>query len=289
MRSCCCVCTEWNDLISSAKKLAQRKNSIDPYQPINFQYRFGQFVKGAGAIVYPIGVCSVLGKVIISDHNNHRIQIFDETGQQYIKSFGSRGNGPDQLSYPYGICIVGQMLWISDYGNNRIQIFDSNDGTPIHSVSLDNLSPLGICCNSNGQVLVTTYENIVLSINQDSYSVEQFNSGKFDWPRGICCNSRDEVLVLDSRVQIFSKDGVFLHSVRPKVEHENKGMSFRGVCTDWENNIFVGHDNKISIFNSEGLLIQQIDASQPLDICQSRGKMIVTSGNNCVEIFSNKV
>lgn len=60
--------------------------------------------------------------MLIADHGNHRIQVFDSAGN-FLFKFGSEGTGDGQFKYPHKLLIHNNALYVVDYGNHRIQVF----------------------------------------------------------------------------------------------------------------------------------------------------------------------
>ncbi len=63
----------------------------------------------------------------ICDASNHRIQIFDVSGDQpkFVGMWGDPGRDVGQLNYPYGIFFgPDDSVFICEFGNHRIQKFD---------------------------------------------------------------------------------------------------------------------------------------------------------------------
>ena len=62
----------------------------------------------------------------VADACNHRIQVFDATGNQakLVKIWGELGDAPGQLNYPYDLVLDGKgHVYVIEYGNNRVQKF----------------------------------------------------------------------------------------------------------------------------------------------------------------------
>ena len=62
----------------------------------------------------------------VADACNHRIQVFDATGDeaQFIKTWGEEGTEPGLLRYPYGLLLDGEgHVYVSEFGNHRVQKF----------------------------------------------------------------------------------------------------------------------------------------------------------------------
>ncbi len=65
-------------------------------------------------------------QVWVADACNHRIQVFDATGDQavLVKSWGQEGTEPGQLRYPYDLVLDGKgHVYVCEFGNHRVQKF----------------------------------------------------------------------------------------------------------------------------------------------------------------------
>jgi sugar lactone lactonase YvrE len=62
----------------------------------------------------------------VADACNHRIQVFDATGDtvKRLRMWGSPGSGPGQLRYPYDLVLDGKgHVYVCEWGNHRVQKF----------------------------------------------------------------------------------------------------------------------------------------------------------------------
>lgn len=62
----------------------------------------------------------------VADSCNHRIQVFDATGEQarLIKIWGTEGIEPGKMRYPYDLALDGRgHLYVAEFGNHRVQKF----------------------------------------------------------------------------------------------------------------------------------------------------------------------
>ncbi|MFQ5641249.1 MAG: FG-GAP-like repeat-containing protein, partial [bacterium] len=87
----------------------------------------GPLEPGDGQFWNPSGVAfDSSGHIIVSDSENHRVQVFDSAGN-FLFKFGSHGSGNGQFNRPRGISIdQSGNIMVVDSGNNRIQAFDSS-------------------------------------------------------------------------------------------------------------------------------------------------------------------
>ena len=193
--------------------------------------KFGS--KGAeyGHFSYPTGIIvsetksQIPGKIIVCDHHNHRIQMFDKYGS-FLKSFGTNGTNPEmEGGYFYGpnsldIDIDGNLV-ITDRYNCRVQVF-TLDGTFVRKFSVkkqenSECDPTGICCLKKNIGLnyaaICDYANNRIQIwnLREGVIIKQFGcygseDGQFDGPNGVSITSEGHLVVVDyhnHRVQIF--------------------------------------------------------------------------------------
>ena len=118
----------------------------------------------------PYGVAVSDGdEIVVADHGNHRVQVFDSDGT-FLRSFGHKGETAGELDNPTGIAIdKDRNIFISDWGNLRVQIF-SWAGRHLGSFggqgSLDSqlCRPLGLSLDSTGNVIVADTGNKLIKI-----------------------------------------------------------------------------------------------------------------------------
>lgn len=62
----------------------------------------------------------------VADSCNHRVQVFDATGDEpkLVKMWGIEGTEPGQIRYPYDLVLDGDgHVYIAEFGNHRVQKF----------------------------------------------------------------------------------------------------------------------------------------------------------------------
>ncbi len=65
-------------------------------------------------------------RIWVADACNHRIQVFDASGDKpkLVRIWGQQGSGVGQLSYPYDLALDGRgHVYVCEFGNHRIQKF----------------------------------------------------------------------------------------------------------------------------------------------------------------------
>lgn len=123
----------------------------------NFLAKWGEFPpdNAAGHFNYALSIAvsapDINGEVFVyvSDHRNHRVQMFTSNGV-FVRAFGTYGSGNDNLKEPIGVTVDSQgRLYIADSKNNRIQRVFFNPITLTESWSSLNLTPSTPCPNPN--------------------------------------------------------------------------------------------------------------------------------------------
>uniref|UniRef100_A0A1I8M9Z4 Uncharacterized protein n=1 Tax=Musca domestica TaxID=7370 RepID=A0A1I8M9Z4_MUSDO len=131
----------------------------------SFVGKFGTCGRGEGQLEHPHYIAvSNTNRVIVSDSNNHRIQIFDVNGK-VLSTFGGEGSDDGQFKFPRGVAVDDQgYIFVADSGNNRIQIFNP-DGSFLKtfgswgSGDSEFKGLEGVAIMSNGNILVCDREN----------------------------------------------------------------------------------------------------------------------------------
>ncbi|KAJ1368413.1 hypothetical protein KIN20_029540 [Parelaphostrongylus tenuis] len=126
--------------------------------------RSGQFDRPAGVTV------NTRNNIVVADKDNHRIQVFDENGNFLLK-FGERGRPIGMFNYPWGVATNTQNhIAVSDTRNHRVQVFNES-GQFIRKCGFDTAffykhldSPRGLCYLSDGQLLITDFNNHRLAV-----------------------------------------------------------------------------------------------------------------------------
>jgi len=105
---------------------------IPSVQPANaqsvpiFLFKFGSFFTGDGQFIFTFGVTTNNeDDIIVVDFGNHRVQVFDSSGN-FLFKFGSFGGGNGFLIGPQGVAVnSSDDIIVVDRNNSRIQVFDS--------------------------------------------------------------------------------------------------------------------------------------------------------------------
>ena len=228
--------------------------------------------------------------ILLTDRSYQTVRIVDTKTMSLLDKI-------DQTFATEGICLRGENILIADKRGQKILILDNNYNC-VSVIHTPKFHPRFICTAKRGYIIVSTDENCVLIIDASGNIIKTFGSkwiedGQFSLSRAVCTNSLDEIIVGDfynNRVQIFDRDGNFLHTFGSRGSAPHQFYEPHGLCVDWDDNILVtDHKNKrISVFTRMGIPIQQIPVpTQPLAICLLENKIIISTCNDRLMVFSN--
>jgi len=256
--------------------VANRSNNrIEIYEPAfdrngqvydyKFFKKFGVSGKEPGQFDRPASItCDKGNRAIVTDKDNHRIQIFTTEGK-FLMTFGEKGSKPGQFNYPWDVaCNSRDQILVSDTRNHRIQLFSPN-GDFLAKYGFEGAmwkqfdSPRGVCFTADDQPLVTDFNNHRLLVISADYQKAQFLGqegsapGFFCRPNGVTVDDDGHILVADSRndrVQLFSSTGVFMHQFGRKGEGKCEFDRPSGICVTPEGNVVVVDfgNNRVQVF-----------------------------------------
>ena len=110
------------------------------------------------------------GNLVVSDGDNHRIQVFRYSDGTHLRSIGSEGAGNGQFNQPWGIAFDGAgHIIVSEHSGHRVQVLRYSDGAHVRTIGSEGsgngqfLEPYGgIAIDSDGRIVVAdTYNHRV--------------------------------------------------------------------------------------------------------------------------------
>ena len=111
-----------------------------------FVYQIGSHGSQPGEFLRPQTlVMDAADRLYVADSCNHRIQIFDVSGDQpsLIEHFGEQGVEPGQMRYPYGLALDSDdHVYVCEFGNHRVQKL-TRHGEPLDSFGVHGRRELG--------------------------------------------------------------------------------------------------------------------------------------------------
>jgi len=165
---------------------------------------------GNGQFNYPCGGVAFDGEgnLVVSDCDNHRIQVFRYIDGAHLRTIGSGGTGNGQFYYPWGIAFDGAgHIIVSERDGHRVQVLRYSDG--VHVITF----------GSRGS-----------------------GNGQFRSPRGIAVDGEGNIAVVDdARVQVHRlSDGAYIRTIgsRGSGNRQFRGSAC-GVAFDSAGNLVV--------------------------------------------------
>ncbi len=278
-----------------------------------FLFKFGTQGSGDGQFYYPADV-AIDGSddIIVADYSNHRIQVFDSSGN-FLFKFGTQGSGDGQFYWPYGVAVnsSGDII-VADAKNDRIQILDSS-GNFLFKFGTQGSGdgqldwPNGVAVDSSGDIIVCDSGNMRIQVSDSSGNfLFKFGSlgigdGQFNSPVGVTVDSFDNIIVADysnDRIQIFDSSGNFLFKFGTEGSGDGQFNYPVGLAVDGSGNIIVTdyYNHRIQIFDSLGNFLFKFGTqgsgdgqfNYPAGVAvDSSGNIIVADlYNQCIQVFS---
>ncbi|HEB56532.1 MAG TPA: 6-bladed beta-propeller [Gammaproteobacteria bacterium] len=220
-----------------------------PYEKMSFLH----YLTGADStrLSMPTDVAVDENSVYVVDGANHRIVVFSLSGK-VLYTFGGKGYGQGKLNSPVGLTIHRDKIYVADRENRLIQIF-ARDGHFIRQFKVLSrgkaIRPIDIAVSKDGrEYYVSGNRNHRLMVFSAAgkllreWGGDGLNPGQFRYPGSVLVlpDSRIAVVdVLNTRVQVFEKDGTF--SVQVGEWGVLPGQLFRpkGVAIDANNNFYI--------------------------------------------------
>lgn len=119
-------------------------------------------------------------RIWVADASNHRIQVFDATGDsaKHVMTWGEHGRKPGQIRFPYDIVLCGDEVFVCEFGNNRVQKF-TRAGKPLGSWGTSGREP----GQTHQPWAMTIDQNLQMHV-LDSYNhrVQTVNYKDWHWP-----------------------------------------------------------------------------------------------------------
>ncbi|KAH3701464.1 hypothetical protein DPMN_076452 [Dreissena polymorpha] len=260
-------------LIAPAADVRDRKEEAEVSKLVR---RLGRKGKNKGQFNMPTGIAiTKAGDIVVSDTENHRIQIFSSDGV-FKHMFGSRGNELTELCYPVCVAMTtDDCIAVTDSVNACIKVF-AQCGEFQNKYGNDSFLefPYGIAITHDNFMIVSDickHKIFVLYPSGGIYS--EFGSygskpREFDHPYYVTVNTKKQIIVSDSgnsSVKIFQFEGKLLRVF--SANDFRIGDTFcavQGVCTDSLDNTILICNNAVYIVTKNGRLWEVITAKDGL-------------------------
>ena len=274
---------------------------------------WGSEGSGNGQFCRPWGICcDQQGNIVVGDRSNHRIQIFDPSGQLRYK-FGSEGSRPGQFNRPAGVAVTREgHVVVADKDNHRIQVLKidgtflfmfgskgGNDGQMIYpyDVAVNNMDGrIAVTDTGNHRLLIFNHTGILLG----KFGYKGYLCGHFDSPRGIAFNDEGHIVVSDFNVHhilVIHPDGTNARILGSQGSGNGQFMRPQGIAVDHMGNFVITdtRNNRIVIMHPTGHFITKFGTSgtgpgqfdRPTSVCVlPDGRIaVVDFGNSRIQLF----
>ncbi|KAE8745672.1 hypothetical protein FOCC_FOCC007673 [Frankliniella occidentalis] len=268
---------------------------------MDVRLKFGSVGTGKGQFSSPHGFCLGCDEdIVVADTNNHRIQVFDRTGQ-FKFQFGVAGKEEGQLYYPRKVAVIrnsGKFV-VCDRGNerSRLQIFTKN-GHFVRKIAIRYIEILaGLAVTPSGQIVaVDSVSPTVFVISENGGINSWFNCSDYMMePSDITVSGR-EFYVCDFKghaVVVFDEDGKFKRRIgREPLTHYPNGIEVSDA-----GDVVVGdsHGNRfhVVVFNKNGEQLSEFECPH-VKVSRCCGLKITSEGhvvtlaknNHCVLVLN---
>lgn len=215
----------------------------------------------------PMAVTTAHGRIYISDSNNARVQVFDNSGS-FLFTFGEKGRAAGEFLYPYGIAgDKNGNVYVSELHLNRIQIYNM-DGEYQRDFATDLVkdktiqSPADITIVGNEMYLSDVTRNRIFVINLETEELVRQIGLELDVmaPNGVTVDDAGNIFVVDTgrqRIVVYGADGnpVRVINGTPTGHGINSVLiNPRGIGIDRSGNIYVvsNMSHTVFVFDREG-------------------------------------
>jgi DNA-binding beta-propeller fold protein YncE len=197
----------------------------------------GQFCFPLGTSLCPPSRTYPGGLLFVADRDNHRMQVFNATTLEHVRTIGTGaiGNGVYTSSYPCGVAFLSSteafpdgLLFVSDYMNDRVQIFNLTTWALLRSITSGINRPHGVAVLQpnrdypEGLLFVSNYCNHCVKVVNAVSGKHLFTIGEEDsagsavgqlyYPEGIALQLPSEASPMhllyvtegNKRVQVFN-------------------------------------------------------------------------------------
>lgn len=224
---------------------------------------------GEGEFNFTDGIAYTGEEVYIVDSFNHRVQVFDTSGN-FLRMFGGFGFGEAGMWFPRGIDVSadGSKVYVADMSNHQVKVFDPQ-GNLLAAVGAQGFGPgqffypHDVEIDSQGNIYVAELGGSrVQKFDADFNFIQQIGSYGFGpdqmfQAKQMSFDSQDNLYVTDygnHRVQKYASDGTHLGSIGAGYGNGDGQLIWpEGLVVTADDEVIVGDANmRLNIFDADG-------------------------------------
>eukprot|EP00794_Sanderia_malayensis_P003639 gene3639-4155_t len=243
---------------------AHSSNTINNNQRRVFIKSFGRRGTDFGEFngVFAVAVDTRQRRILATDYNNHRVQVFDDQGN-FMFIVGEKGMGDGQFQSPTGIGVgPGGEIIVCERLKGRIQVF-SSDGAFQRRYLLNELKASTLTVDYNGRIIIADYTNCCIYIldpileRWSKFGVFGYGPGELQYPCYVTTNMEGNIFVSDmhsSKIHVYDAEGIFKISYGRKGEQDGELQRPTGIAVDQNGRLVIAdRDNhRIQVFLPSG-------------------------------------
>lgn len=258
---------------------------------MQYHCKFGEYGNDSGQFTEPSGVAvNHLNEILVADANNHRIQVFDRSGN-FKSIVGQDGKGEGDLVYPNRLAVnmqTGEIYVTERSPTHQVQVYNQH-GRFIRRFGAHILQhPRGITIDKLGRIIVVECKVMrVVIFSAAGTVINRFIVDKrVNFPNGVAVNDTEEIFISDNRrhgVVVFDYQGRFLRTIGGTgLTNYPIGV---GINSVGEVVVADNHNNfNVTIFRQDGQLVRAMESrvkhAQCFDIALLSSTSIVMSSKD---------
>jgi len=265
------------------------------------------------------GIIPFVVEVTLNENQQQEATIEEIQGKEgeFSVSFTPTTAGQHQISVshkgrhfkasPFRIDIFDRPLYRRDYnavGTEPVLQFGSGS----EDFQFDN--PIGVACNSRGDVIVVEYGNHRVQVFDKAgkflfkFGSNGSENGQFSKPYGVAVDQRNNQIVVadysNHRIQVFDEKGVFIRAFGSSGRNDGQLSNPHAVVVDSQGNYFVVEYNnhRVSVFNSNCQFLRkfgtkgngngQLSSPYGIGVLSNGNIAVCEGGNSRVSIFDSQ-